>query len=607
MNKKYLKIFALIIIFTGIFCCKNIVFATTQNYDYIKENESFSIEKKINGNGDITNELNDYTEYARKNASETNRIMIYIPSGTFKVGGMITVPNYTTIVAEDDTTVVKNSNAEYSILNIWNSEKRIHIYGGKYDANYSGRYGIDIYNCGDTLIENLEIINSSSLGLSISNSKATLNNVNSSYNGKHGIGIYDKSTVNIKNSKTLKNKSHGVNVENSILYANSTENDFSYNDLSGVSASNNSKIYLKNNKIDNNGQKPAGTDDGKVGHGIGINTGSYAEIINNSINGNSQCGISIFNNSKKEVVVSNNKINNNGRHGIGARKNIYLKSVSNTVNGNNYNGILLSDNSYGVINDSKVSDNANLGVSVVDYSEATLENCEFYKNAQSNVSTSGKSSKITMYSNNYISSSKKSNGISVSGTSSLKIVGDNNVSKYNSGSGICVSDRGASVTITGKTYLESNSVSGLVVYGKSANIKNIYSANNGQFGVSIRNKGSLTLTNSTIKGNKIYGVHVVDSGTKAKIEKNNIYKNKSAGINVDKKATATSIYKNELNKNGNMAIRVCNSAKVSKIKNNTIKKHNKYGIYVAKKGKISKVTGNKFKSIKKKNQIYKTK
>ena len=698
MNKKILKLISLIFIFCCVIFFKNDIFASTENYDYMKKKKTYDIKTIVaSSESDITNELENYIEYAQINASETNPVLIYITSGRYYLGDVnpygLNLPSYTTIVAENDTEIVKKSATTQCLLEVVYSENS-NIYGGIWNSNNTGIQPLDLYQSHNIVIENVTIKNSPNSGINISDSNATIINMNCNNNNRNGIEIYGNSTAVIRDSEIKNNSINGINISSSNvsiynselsnngghgsdIYGNSTanientifknnnnginiassrvtikniksnenngyglqmygnsdvsldnseitrnkrhgiytsestfnadNNIVSYNNVSGITAGSGANFNLKNNKINYNGQKPEQGSDGLIGHGIGINTGAYGEVYNNEINNNNQCGISIFNNQNKNVTISNNRINNNGRHGIGARKNISLSIISNTIKSNFYNGILLSDNSKSTVKNCVVNSNSNLGISVVDNSSATLENCEFYSNTQSNVSASGKKSSITMLNENRITNSKKSNGISISGTSSLNIKGDNNVSSYNYGSGICLPDGGATVTITGRTYLESNNVSGLVVYGNAYTVKNLYSANNGQFGVSIRNKGTLTLTNSTIKGNKLYGVHVVDSGTKAKIEKNNIYKNKSAGINVDKKATVTSIYKNELNKNGNMAIRVCNSAKVSKIKNNTIKKHNKYGIYVAKKGKISKVTGNKFKSIKKKNQIYKTK
>ena len=585
---------------------KQCTYAAT-NLETVTAKGDFEI-KTISSTGDISDELGNYLTYA-KNSTEGKPVVISIPSGSYTISDStkLVIPSSTTIVAENDTIIKKISDSEHSILRTTTNDavKNVRIYGGTWDGNQQAKHGIEFMAASSTTLEKVTLKNCTQNGLYLNN-KANITAINSTMdnNQKYGVAMYGESTLTMKGCKVTNNQSHGMCIENSFLYANTSANTITGNNWAGISTNGSkSKLYLKNSKINNNGKKPRGDGDGQMGHGVAIHEGTIAEISNNDISYNKTCGISVFNNNKVNTVVTNNKINHNGRHGIGARKQTALTISGNEIGNNAYNGVLLSDNSSATLKNNKIKNSANLGISVVTKSSATLEGNVFNKNTQSNVSASGANSKVTLTKNNTISESKKANGISISDSSELRITGNGNVSNDNAGSGICVSSKNGKVTITGKTTLKGNKKSGLVVYGTAKEIKNITAEGNGEFGVSVRGKGSMTITNSTIKNNKIYGITVVDSGTTAKIEKNNIYRNKQAGINVDKKAKVTSIYKNELNKNGDKAIRITGKAKVEKIKKNKIKKHSKYGIYI-KKGTAKTIKNNKFSGINKKKQIY---
>lgn len=606
MKRKSIKILTGIAIALIAISCRHSIYAAT-NRDTVAAKGDYDI-KDVSPTDDITSQLQSYIEDA-KNQPASKPVLISIPSGTFTVGDTtkFVIPANTTIVAENNTIIKKTDDTNHSILRTnTNTSKNIVIYGGTWDGNNVAKHGFEFVGSTGVTIEKVTLKNCVQNGLYLNN-KANITSINSTIdnNKKYGIAIYGESTLTLKGAKITNNKTHGICLEDSVLYANSTANTISTNNWAGISTNGSkSKLYLKNNKINKNGQKPKGTDDGEVGHGVAIHDGTIAEISNNEIANNKTCGISVYNNNKVKTIISSNTIHHNGRHGIGARNKTTLTVSSNDIYNNSYNGVLLSDNSSATLKNNKVSSNANLGISVVNNSSATLEGNTITKNTQSNVSGSGESSKITITKDNKISESKKSNGISISDTAELKITGNGNSSNNNAGSGITVSSKKGKVTITGKTTLKANKKSGLVVYGTAKEIKNITADGNTEFGVSVRSGGSLTITNSTIKNNKIYGITVVDSKTTAKIEKNNIYKNKKAGINVDKKAKVTSIYKNELNKNGDKAIRIAGKAKVEKIKKNTIKKHSKYGIYI-KNGTAKTVKNNKFSGINKKKQVYK--
>ena len=261
------------------------------------------------------------------------------------------------------------------------------------------------------------------------------------------------------------------------------------------------------------------------------------------------------------------------------------KLLNNNIYKNEYNGVLLSDGVTATFSGDKISSNNEIGLSVVDYSKATLTSTEICKNAYSNISISvgdakRNNARVTLKNSNKIYSSKTAHGIVLSGKTKFEITGKNNEIYKNKKNGISSTSSNATVTITGKTKISSNSQSGIYIKASTAKISNVTVSGNSKYGVCVEGKGNLTLTSSTIKDNKNYGVNVSGSGTKAKIEKNEIYRNAKTGIMVKSKATVSSIYKNTLNKNGETGIMIKENSKVTSIKKNTIKGHTKYGIAI---------------------------
>ena len=633
MKNKILKRSILFLFFTIVILCTNKVnAATTENYYKAKAERNFAREYTIKSNDeDITEEL---VSKLKEIDGKTDYSLIYIPSGTYNISddNNLVLHSNTYLVAEKDTNIIKTGTTK-SILRTRKDEnaKNIKICGGIWDGNNNEIQGLEINNAQNVIIENVNIKNCNKNGIYLNNqSNATIKLCTIEENKANGVALYTSSTANVKDSKILSNKQYGICVtDSSILYANeNASNTISYNDLSGISVTKqNSKIYINGNTITCNGQEQKSSGDNVVGHGVGISESAFGDINNNTITNNHECGISVFDGGNAQI--SNNNILYNGRHGIGARMQVNMNITNNIIDQNSYNGILIADRTVATLQANIINNSKKFGLSIVDNSVVTSEGNTISNNNGSNVSISGRASTLTLTKNNTINKSKTNNGINLSDYATLKITGNNNSINENKAHGISVTsknatlkitgngnfisknnksgiyvDKAKTIKITGKTTFKQNKKSGLAIYSAKATIKNVTLDGNKEFGISIRNKGNLEISKSTIKNNKAYGIQVVDKGTKAKIEKNNIYKNKDAGINVDKKSEVSSIYKNELNKNGDKAIRICGSAKVKKIKNNKIKKHSKYGIYI-KGAKVTTLTGNKFSSIKKKNQVYK--
>ena len=597
MKKTLAKIILGITIFLGaIICSQNV--SKASNLDLFKgqysENEIFEISP--NSNYDLADEIRKVSR------GIDGKLLIHIPSGTYTINNTAIFSN-TAIVAENDTIIKSTENAE-RIIRIADSEN-ILIYGGIWNADFKSQNCIEFNNVKNLKIENVTVQNAT----------------------KYGMVFYNGTNASINNVKVKNNKDYGVYSQNSIITVQNSE--ITYNDCSGIAATGaTAKIYVRNNKVNNNEQNPRGTDEGQTRHGVAVQEGAYGEISNNTINNNKVCGISVSS-GNATAVISNNQIYNNVRHGIGARIQTNMTVTDNNIYGNSYNGIMVADRSNATLKNNTIRENACFGLSVGKTTTANSEGNNISDNKDSNITVNSESSVLNITNNNTINNSKGNNGINVTGSATLNITGSNNVISGNSHHGISVTSKDVKVNLTGngntiknnkgagvyveksqniklsgKTTIKSNKTSGVIIYGAKVTAKNLTIKSNSQYGVAVRQKGNLTITKSTVKSNKDYGIHVVDKGTNAKIENNTISYNKNVGINVDKKAKVSSIYKNELKKNGDKAIRICNSAEVKKIKKNNIKKHSKYGIYI-KKAKAKTITGNKFSSIKKKYQIYK--
>ena len=619
---------------------------------------------------EIYYDITDKVRAACNGASSTHKILIHIPSGTYYINNLVINNSYLAIVAEDDTILISDTSVE-RMIRIADSSN-IMIYGGTWNANYKAQNGIEITNVKNlsiekvniqntnkhgvalynqsnaniknikvknvneygvyiqnstSSIENSEILYSNSSGIGASNSKnLRIENVTIQNSAKYGMVFYSESNANIKNVKVNKNKDYGIYNQNSTLTIQNSE--ITYNNCSGIAGTGSkTKLYIKNNKINNNGQNPRKTAAGELGHGVAIQEGTYGEINNNIINNNRVCGISVTTGNAK-AIISNNQIFKNGRHGIGARDLTNMTITGNNIYSNSYNGIMLTDRSVANLTKNYLRYNARFGMSIGLKSTVTSTENNISYNTDSNITVNDVSSVLNITNKNIISYSKNNNGINVTGSATLNITGKNNTIcnnahhgisiiskdgkvnlkgkdntiKNNKGAGI-YAEKSQNIKLTGATTICNNNTSGIIIYGAKVTAKNLILKKNAQFGIAVRSKGNLTISKCTVQNNKAYGIHVVDKGTKAKIESNTITGNKNAGINIDKKAKVSNISNNTLKKNGDKAIRV-NSAEVTKIDKNKIKKHGKYGIYM-KKSKVKTIKGNKFYDIKKKNQIYK--
>ena len=484
-----------------------------------------------------------------------------------KVGAYI---NNSTINKFENNYIYDNSNIGMFITN---NPMRITLQNIRVNGNKDN--GIEVSSSVATL-NNCNVYSNNNCGIYVNqNSKVNINSNNIYNSGKKGISIANSSTAWLKNSEIHNNSEEGIYVNYSILKANDNGNNKIYsNNYNGVSATGDkTEIYLHKNIITDNGKAGKSTSDGEIGHGVGVAEGAYANVTNNVITNNKQCGVSVF--DKARTKINKNTITGNGRHGVGARQNIKIYVMKeNNISNNSYNGILLADKANGnTLTNNKITNNGQFGLSVVDKATVTLSKNTITNNTKSNLSLSKGDakrtrSKVIIKDSNTISNSKKEHGIVLSGKAILEITSKDNKIEKNNKNGISVTDN-SSLKITGKTSIYGNKENGIFIKNSEANIKNANIKKNTKYGVHLENSGYLNIWSSSILNNKNYGINVSGSGAVAKITKNTIKSNKNIGIAIKNGATAT------------------------EIKNNKIKKHTKYGIGIY-NSTVNKNTGNTY-------------
>lgn len=481
----------------------------------------------------------------------------------------------------------------------------------------NGKFGIGVDSESNITVKDTEVNSNTKNGISASGSsvvKVEGGKFNS--NSGHGISVSEGSSLDIKKATISKNKQYGISVADSKLNENTTgkqSNKITENAWSGISATGkDTKIIVNNNTITGNGADPKESDDGVVGHGIGVAESATAEIKDNTISNNSQCGVSVFDGAV--VKMKNNTVSENGRHGIGGRKNVDLDiyGEDTVIENNGYgeaeeyagNGILIADESYAKLSGITIKGNKGMGLSVVDKSEVMMKNTTVAENIDSNISiTQGDEektgSKVTLQDKNVINGSENGHGIVVSNKGKIIITGEKNKIKYNALSGISVSGK-STLEIEQKTYVEENGENGIYVKGSGtkATIKNAVVKTNSKYGIAVDKEATVTIDNATVEANKSYGISIREKGTTVTLTNSRIKKNENTGIMVNSGASLETTNNVKVESNEGNGIYVKGSTATLdnvKVKNNT-----KYGITIE-KGSIVTVQG---KSVAEKNGSY---
>ena len=457
-------------------------------------------------------------------------------------------------------------------------------------ANNNGAVGIAVDSSSTAKITKCEASSNKTNGIGVSQSTVNVDASKTKSNKENGISVANKSTVNVTNTTITGNSEYGICVSDaSSLNKSATgdqKNTIQNNNWSGISATNSgTNIIVKGNTIVGNGKNPKKTSNGAVGHGIGVSESAKAEISNNVLTGNSECGISVFDKGTANIISNN--ISSNGRHGIGARKQVKLTlSGKNVINKNKYNGVLAADETTATITNATIDSAGEIGISIVDKSSVTLKSTTVSNSKDSNISiTKGSDKKtgasLTLKSKNSITGSKKAHGIVVGKDSKGKvnITGSDNTISSNKQNGISLAEKSsATLTIKEATTVTGNKQNGIYVNGCKATMKKVTVSQNGKYGIGVDNKANITLESSKVEKNRSYGINISGSGTNATIKTTTVNKNKNVGIMVNQKATVSQLYKNKVTNNGKDGIYVKAGSKVKKVQKNTVTGHTEYGM-----------------------------
>jgi parallel beta-helix repeat protein len=379
---------------------------------------------------------------ARAPREATTPIVLYFPSGKYKLSSSIKI--YATnvhIVAENDS-VFTASKAIKGMLEIRDTSN-VTVLGGKWDGNNKAKYGIQLSNAKDVTINECVVTRAAERGIHAIASTAKLYGIKSYKNKKYGVSDSNGADITIMNSSIYQNSMHGICVTDSVVHMENGNNKVYKNGYSGISVTGKKgKIYVSGNEFTQNGY----ANDSR-GHGVAISDKSYGEVTNNVISKNKQCGISLTN--KVQAIVTNNKITNNGRHGIGSASGNIFTAENNTITGNKWHGIMIRDKGTGTIINNVLNKNSVSGLSV--------------EKTSGTVTVTGN----TVYGN-------KSNGIIVTkGTMSLT----NNTITKNKAFGIYTDN--AKVTLVSGNVIKSNSkgdidaASSKVKIGKDNTVKKV--------------------------------------------------------------------------------------------------------------------------------------
>nr|BAL59177.1 hypothetical conserved protein [Candidatus Acetothermum autotrophicum] len=431
-------------------------------------------------------------------------------------------------------------------------------------------------------------------------SKVTITNVTVADNARVGVTVSDSSEATITGSKVLGTKpnasgAYGWGIDVSVnSKATIRENTVSGNTAVGIGITENSQAVIESNQIAD--QKPDGS--GVRGYGILIQLGSKAEIRNNTLTRNTD--VAIFATERTEVVIDGNQIADTQPNTFGFRGR----------------GIQVGFLSKGTVTNNTLTNNSEVGIYIVDRSEATVEN---------NTVTGTKSAPGSPFAaaidfdynvkgiiNNNTIDNTIEFGITVFDCPGLVQVTNNRIARMKAssrgfGRGVEV-EYSQGVTVSGNTITDTEN-QGIAVFGSEVEIagntiqrttfRAVYITQNsrgtiakntvtetqlsadGFFGegISILGASNFTITENTISGNR-RGIVVGNQGTQVRIDKNIIDRNNILGTGTNAAAT------------GALGIYVIDHAEAL-VTNNQIT-NNRIGILTDNTGEVTSCTGNTF-------------
>jgi parallel beta-helix repeat protein len=415
--------------------------AATTNYSkavaqYGAENVVNVTEKGIDasGNSDCGVSITTLSRVLARSPREvTTPIVLYFPSGNYKLADSMKIYAQNVHVVAEEDSVFTASKSLKGLLEIRDTSD-VTVLGGKWNGNNKAKYGILFSNAKSASATDCNVSKLNERGVHLISSTASLTNVSSYNNKKYGVSTTKGADLTMTNCSVYGNKEHGIVIADSILHMENGNNKIYKNGLSGISGSGKkTKMFISGNSITKNG-----TANDAKGHGIGVAESAYAEITNNTLDANKQCGISLI--SKANVVAKGNSLKNNGRHGIGAAESSILTAEGNTATGNKWHGMMLRDKCKATLTNNTLNSNKVAGLSI--------------EKTSGTITVTGN----TMYKN-------KSNGIIVT---KGKIKLTNNSITKNKAFGIYTD--GATVTVVSGNTIKSNSMGDINTSGSKVKI-----------------------------------------------------------------------------------------------------------------------------------------
>lgn len=540
----------------------------------------------------FTSALNE----AKNNATSSEWYEIKLLSGEYCFNNPISIPSYTKIIADKNTSIDINGDITLnsnSILDFGNGTINYKGSSSKYaiyikpNVNNVQVSNVNI-NDGGIYIKQAENINLNNIEMKQPKENAIyavdsilkdISNVNCN-NAQKGIYLKSSKADNIKKCQIVGSTDRGIFMNNSSILGDITGNTIDDFKNTGIELYTGNKI---NGKIDNNTIKN--------GNGVGmlltgptdkISGSSCGDIEKNIIMNCKGDGIGIYHGSYCGAIINNTLENIGGNHngkdgdyGIIINSMMKADTYCTKISGNilkniTYAGIAIYSGPAASL-DNKYQDTAFVKENI---ENNTLTNCGTYKPSKD-------------WKNEIANGGKKGCLSAIYVDTHARVKGDicNNTVNTTGEHGIYIHLCSFAKNIYSNTISNTAEV-GIEIYHSTVT-GDIYDnniENTGTDGIAGGDKSIVKgeIRNNTIKNNKKCGIYLVDS-TVSTIGKNTINNAKKEGIYLNGKSNVTNINNNKITLNNmktGSAIKSVEKSKIKNIKNNNFNGKMIYGIRV---------------------------
>jgi hypothetical protein len=321
----------------------------------------------------------------------------------------------------------------------------------------------------------------------------------------YGVAFDNTKGAQVKNVKIKNAVENGIECKGSELDV--TDSEFENNGASNILYHSNSKGTVSN--ITSNGAKTL--------DGVSV---SESEVIvkDSTFDANNQTGVFFYDNAKGKIVNCNSS-GSKRLHGVEIRES-EVDIEGGDFSGNKQSGIQYKD-SKGTITGVTANNNQNLQGIAITNSTVDISDTTTNTNNQSGIYVF-RSSKVTVA--NAISNENNINGVKIE-NSEVDIASSNFDSNSYSGilyekssgtiegcnskgsSGLFGFEAKDSTVTINNTILESNNKSGVMLYAcRNSSFTSVEVLNNNEHGLLV-DKSQLTISDSSIKNNKIFGLY----------------------------------------------------------------------------------------------------